>query len=59
MPKRTCCIYHRDIQIAVNTPVLKSVIHQNDFSTKFFYRHVCGRDAVGILHVRNLRQPCR
>ena len=54
--KRLQRIDDDDIQIAMDAPMLKRVVEQNQLAIEFLDRHLRRRDAVGILNVRHVGQ---
>ncbi len=49
-------IDQHDIQIAMDAPMLKRIVEQNQLAVEFLDRHLRGCDAIGILHVRHVGQ---
>jgi hypothetical protein len=55
--KRAAGVDQYDVQVAPQTPMLKTIVHQDQLSFQFSDRDFGGANTVGILHVWHIGQP--
>ena len=56
VPEGTGCVNHYQIEVAMESAVLKPVIHQNDLGAELRDGRPRRRDAVGLLNMRYVGQ---